>query len=80
MEDERNAEVDIDEKALKLSERRLMVPRYLFYTIFYVCVLLGTMTVYPFTFGPLTILLFSVLIFGIVTSIFEVRKAWRAEM
>ena len=79
MEEERNAEVAIDEK-LFLGEGRLMVPRYLFYTMFYVCVLIGTLILYPFTFGPLTILLFSVLIFGIVTSIFEVRKAWRAEM
>jgi len=65
---------------LFMGQGRLMVPRYLFYAIFYVSVLLGTMIVFPFTFGPLSFLLYSVLIFGIITSILEARNAWSIEI
>ena len=62
------------------GQGRLMVPRYLFYVVFYFTVLIGFIILFPFTFGPLSILLMTVLIFGIATSLLETYKAWKIKI
>lgn len=62
------------------GQGRLMVPRYLFYVVFYLAVLIGFVITFPFTFGPLSILLVVVLIFGLATSLVETYKAWKIKI
>ncbi|MDF1537968.1 MAG: hypothetical protein P1Q69_03605 [Candidatus Thorarchaeota archaeon] len=63
-----------------IGQGRLMVPRYFFYVVFYLVTLIGFMFLFPFTFGPLSILLTVVLVFGLATSIAETYKAWRIKI
>ena len=63
-----------------IGQGRLMVPRYLFYVVFYLVFLVGFIIAYPFTFGPLSILLVTVLIFGLATSLVETYKAWKIKI
>ena len=57
-----------------------MVPRYLFYAVFYTSVLPISFLFIPFSFGPLSILLLFVLAFGAITSWVEAIRAWRLEV
>lgn len=65
---------------LFIGQGRFFVPRYLFYTIFYICMLFGVLVSFPFIFGPLYFLCVSILLFGITTSIIETIKAWKMEI
>jgi len=56
-----------------------LVPRYLFYAVFYSSVLPISLIIIP-SFGPLTILLIVILIFGAVTSWIEALRAWKLEI
>ena len=57
-----------------------LVPRYLFYAVFYTSVLPISFFFMPFSFGPLSFLLIFVLAFGAVTSWIEAAKAWKLEV
>jgi hypothetical protein len=57
-----------------------LVPRYLFYAVFYTSVLPISFLLIPFSFGPLSILLLFVLAFGAITSWVEAIKAWKLEV
>jgi hypothetical protein len=57
-----------------------LVPRYLFYAVFYTSVLPISFLFIPFSLGPLSILLLFVLAFGAITSWVEAIKAWKLEV
>lgn len=59
---------------------KLLVPRHVFYAVFYTTLLLCYLAFFPLTTGPVSLLLLSVLGFGIATSWLESYRAWRIEV
>lgn len=53
-----------------------VVPRYFFYGLFYIGILTGTLLLFPWILTPQTILLITVLVFGILTAFYETYNAW----
>jgi len=53
-----------------------VVPRYLFYGLFYVSVLVGLLILFSWEFTPLFMFLVILLVFGIISSFFEAYNAW----
>lgn len=65
---------------LFVGKGKYLVPRYLFYAVFYTAALPISLLIIPQSFGPLTILLMFILIFGAVSSWLEVVRAWKLEI
>ncbi|MFQ5834201.1 MAG: winged helix-turn-helix domain-containing protein [Candidatus Thorarchaeota archaeon] len=59
---------------------RLLIPRFVFYAVFYTTLIPCSMVFVPLTTGPISLLLLSVLGFGAVTSWIESVRAWRMEI
>jgi hypothetical protein len=59
---------------------RLLLPRYIFYAAFYTTLIPCVLLFLPLTAGPISLLLLSVLGFGVITSWFESRRIWRMEI
>jgi hypothetical protein len=57
-----------------------LLPRFLFYAIFYSSVLPLFLFSVPFVFGPISLILILVLLFGAITNWIETAKAWRMEV
>ncbi len=53
-----------------------VVPRYLFYGLFYIGVLTGTLLLFPWELTPQTVLLIVVLLFSIISALYETYNAW----
>ncbi|NHI82691.1 MAG: hypothetical protein EAX81_00115 [Candidatus Thorarchaeota archaeon] len=59
---------------------RLLLPRYLFYAVFYITLIPCSLLFLPLTTGPISLLLLSVLGFGAITSWIESIRIWRMEI
>lgn len=59
---------------------RFLVPRNMFYAVFYSTLIPCSIIFIPLTLGPLSMLLLFVLSFGAITSWIETIKAWRMEI
>ena len=59
---------------------RLLLPRYLFYAVFYSTLIPCVLLLLPLSTGPISLLLLSVLGFGAITSWFESVRIWRMEI
>jgi len=75
---ERNVKVGV--LRFFVGSGRLLVPRYVFYAVFYITLVLCYLVFLPFTTGPISLLLLSVLCFGAITSCIESFRAWRMEI
>ncbi len=59
---------------------RLLVPRYLFYSVFYSIVLIGIAVFIPLFLNSTGLLLIAVLLFGTITSWVETLNVWRVKI
>lgn len=59
---------------------RFLVPRYLFYSVFYTVVLIGVVISIPIFLNSVGLLLFAVLIFATITSWRETINVWRVKI
>jgi len=59
---------------------RLLVPRYLFYAVFYSTLLMVCFIFNLFQFGPISVLLLLVLCFGLLTSWVETIRTWKIKI
>jgi len=59
---------------------RLLVPRYLFYSVFYSVVLIGIAVFIPLFLNSTGLLLIAVLLFGTITSWVETLNVWRLKI
>lgn len=59
---------------------RLLVPRYLFYAVFYSTLLMVCFIFNLFRFGPISVLLLLVLSFGVLTSWVETIRTWKIKI
>jgi hypothetical protein len=75
---ERNVKVGV--LRFFVGSGRLLVPRYVFYAAFYISLIPCYLVLFPFTTGPISLLLLSVLCFGAITSCIESLRAWRMEI
>lgn len=77
-----NLESDVKVGILRffIGSGRLLVPRYLFYAMFYSALIPCFLIFIPLTLGPVSILLLFVLCFGAVTAWLETIRAWRIEI
>ena len=53
-----------------------VVPRYLFYGLFYIGIFIGTLILFSWEFTPQVMLLIIVLIFGIISTFYETYNTW----
>ena len=65
---------------LFVGSGRLLLPRYLFYAVFYSTLIPCSLIFLPLSTGPISLLLIFVLGFGAVTSWFESIRIWRMEI
>ena len=77
-----NLERDVKVGVLRffVGSGRLLLPRYLFYAVFYTTLIPCSLLFLPLSIGPISLLLLSVLGFGAITSWYESMKMWRMEI
>jgi predicted DNA-binding transcriptional regulator len=75
---ERNVKVGV--LRFFVGSGRLLMPRYIFYAVFYTTLIPCYLLLLPLTTGPISLLLLSVLGFGAITSWIESFRIWRMEI